>query len=145
MRLRLPTKRSLWLSLLLSLSLWFASLPATCSAGNAPAMYQITEEELTQLESNLSQLSCLNTKLQLDLTRQRQEAEQLRQQLTTLQLQLEKLQQQSATQESSLINANKLLEEYAIAEKNKRLKIKAQRNTYFCLMTAAIAYAVCHK
>ena len=137
------TKKLLLCFLSLLFAWWVLSASATCSASEP--MYQITEQELTQLECNLSQLSSINTKLQLDLTKQRQKAEQLRQQLTTLQSQLEKLQQQSATQESSLMTANKLLEEYAIAEKKKRLKIKAQRNTYFVMMIAATAYAVCHR
>ena len=144
--LDLQTKKWLLLFLACLFSWWLFSAQATCSASGTPEpVYQITETELSRLENNLAQLSSINTKLQLDLTKQQQEAEQLRQQLTTLQSQLEKLQQQSVTQESSLTTANKLLEEFAIAEKNKRLKIKAQRNTYFCLMTAAIAYAVCHR
>ena len=141
--LDLTTKKWLLCFLSLLFAWWLLSAGATCSASEP--MYQITDQELTQLESSLSQLSSINTKLQLDLTKQQQEAEQLRQQLTTLQSQLKKLQQQSATQEDSLTNANKLLEEYAIAKKKKRLKIKPQRNSYFVMMIAATAYAVCHR
>jgi nucleoside phosphorylase len=44
-----------------------------------------------------------------------------------------------------LKNANLYLEQCAAEEKKKRLKIKAQRNTYFCLMVAAAVAAVCHR
>ena len=137
-------KEKLIMLLLLSLLLcsWLGLFPATCSASGT---YQITEEELTQLESNLSQLSSINTKLQLESKKQLQQVAQLQSQVAQLKSQLAQLQEASQTQEDSLTNANKLLEEYAIAEKNKRLKIKAQRNTYFVMMVAATAFAVCHR
>ena len=140
--LDLTTKK--WLLVFLSLLLcwWLFFAPATCSASGT---YQITEEELTQLESNLSQLSSINTKLQLESKKQLQQVAQLQSQVAQLKSQLAQLQEASQTQEDSLTNANKLLEEYAIAEKNKRLKIKAQRNTYFALLVAATAFAVCYR
>ena len=140
--LDLTTKK--WLLVFLSLLLcwWLFLAPGTCSASGT---YQITEEELTQLESNLSQLSSINTKLQMESKKQLQQVAQLQSQVAQLKSQLAQLQEASQTQEDSLTNANKLLEEYAIAEKNKRLKIKAQRNTYFVMMVAATAFAVCHR
>ena len=140
--LDLRTKKLLLLLLSLLFCWWLFSAPATCSASG---MYQITEEELTQLESNLSQLSSINTKLQLESKKQLEQVALLQSQVAQLKSQLALLQEASQKQEDSLTNANKLLEEYAIAEKNKRLKIKAQRNTYFALLVAATAFAVCHR
>ena len=140
--LDLTTKK--WLLVFLSLLLcwWLFLAPGTCSASGT---YQITEEELTQLESNLSQLSSINTKLQMESKKQLQQVAQLQSQVAQLKSQLAQLQEASQTQEDSLTNANKLLEEYAIAEKNKRLRIKAQRNAYFIGMVAATVVAVCHR
>ena len=136
------TKKLLLLFLSLLLCWWLFLAPATCSASGT---YQITEEELTSLESNLSRLSSINTKLQLESKKQLEQVALLQSQVAQLKSQLALLQEASQKQESSLTNANKLLEEYAIAEKNKRLKIKAQRNTYFALLVAATAFAVCHR
>ena len=138
----LKTKKLLLLFLSCLLAWWLLGSPATCSASGT---YQITEEELTQLESNLSQLSSINTKLQLESKKQLEQVALLQSQVAQLKSQLALLQEASQKQEDSLTNANKLLEEFATAEKNKRLKIKAQRNTYFTLMVAAAAFAVCHR
>ena len=138
----LKTKKLLLLFLSCLLAWWLLGSPATCSASGT---YQITEEELTSLESNLSRLSSINTKLQLESKKQLEQVALLQSQVAQLKSQLALLQEASQKQEDSLTNANKLLEEYAIAEKNKRLKIKAQRNTYFALLVAATAFAVCHR
>ena len=144
--LSLTEKKLLLLFLSALLCWWLFFAPGTCSASGTPEpMYQITESELTTLENNLAQLSSINNRLQVDLREQSNEATRLRQELDALKRELEQLRSLSQTQESSLTNANKLLEEYAIAEKNKRLKIKAQRNTYFVMLVAATAFAVCHR
>ena len=140
--LDLRTKKLLLLLLSLLFCWWLFSAPGTCSASGT---YQITEEELTSLESNLSRLSSINTKLQLESKKQLEQVALLQSQVAQLKSQLALLQEASQKQEDSLTNANKLLEEYAIAEKNKRLRIKAQRNTYFALLVAATAFAVCHR
>ena len=143
--LSLTEKKLLLLFLSALLCWWLFFAPGTCSASGTPEpMYQITESELTTLENNLAQLSSINNRLQVDLREQSNEATRLRQELDTLKRELEQLRSLSQTQESSLTNANKLLEEYAIEAKNERLRIKAQRNTYFVGMVAAILVA-CHK
>ena len=141
--LDLTTKK--WLLVFLSALLcwWLFLAPGTCSASEP--MYQITETELATLENNLAQLSAINNRLQVDLREQSNEATRLRQELDALKRELEQLRSLSQTQESLLTNANKSLEQFAIEEKNKRLKIKAQRNTYFTLMVAATIAAVCHR
>ena len=136
------TKKLLLLFLSLLLCWWLFLAPGTCSASGT---YQITEEELTQLETNLRKLEQLSSTQKTELTRLQEQLAQSQKQLQMLKAQLNTSAEQLTTAQNSLDNANKLLEEYAIAEKNKRLKIKAQRNAYFVMMVAATAFAVCHK
>ena len=141
--LSLTEKKLLLLFLSALLCWWLFLAPGICSASEP--MYQITETELATLENNLAQLSGINNRLQVDLREQSNEATRLRQELDALKRELEQLRSLSQTQESSLTNANKLLEEYAIEAKNERLRIKAQRNGYFVGMVAATIAAVCHR
>ena len=139
-------KKLLLLVLSLLFCYWLFAGSATASAsGTQEAMYQITESELTTLENNISTLKSINDKLQVDLREQSNEATRLRQELDALRKELEQLRSLSTKQEDSLMSANKLLEQYAIEEKNKRLRVKAQRNAYFIGMVAAAVVAVCHR
>ena len=141
MVLKYQTKRwRLWCWCVLALCYLFLA-PGTASASEMQeATYTITETELSQLENNLAQLSSINSRLQVDLKVQSQEATALKKEVTELKKQLEQLRSLSQTQESSLVSANKLLEEYAIEAKRERLRIKAQRNTWeaiaACLVVA---------
>lgn len=128
-------KKILLLLLSALLSFWLVFAPVTSAESAMPekqtvVMYQITEPELVQLETNLAQLKSINSSLQMDLKVQSDEATALKQEVTKLKRQLEKLLLLSQTQGESLTNANKLLEEYAIEAKRERLRIKAQRNTW---------------
>ena len=137
-------KKLLLLALSLLFCYWlFAGSATALASGTQEAMYQITETELSQLETNLAQLSAINTQLQTDLKVQSDEATALKKEVIALRKELEQLRSLSQTQENSLTNANRLLEEYAIAAKRERLRIKAQRNTWeavaACLVVALIA------
>ena len=140
--LDLTTKK--WLLVFLSALLcwWLFFAPAICSASGT---YQITEEELTRLETNLSRLEQISRTQKTELTRLRQQLAQSQEQLQMLKAQLNTSAEQLTTAQNSLQTANELLKQYADEEKKKRLKIKAQRNTYFCLMVAATIAAVCHR
>ncbi|MBR2182966.1 MAG: hypothetical protein IJ858_06040 [Acidaminococcaceae bacterium] len=132
-------KKLLLLALSLLFCYWLFAGSATCSASGTPEpMYQITESELTTLETNLAQLKSINDRLQTDLRAQSNEATQLRKELNALRSELSNLKQQSMMQENSLTNANRLLETYAIEAKRERLRIKAQRNGW-----AAAAVLAC--
>ena len=134
--------------LLLVLSLlfcyWLFAGSAIASASGTPEpMYQITESELTTLETNLAQLKSINDRLQMDLKAQSSEATALRKEVTALRKELSDLKQQSMMQENSLTNANRLLDEYATEAKRTRLRIKAQRNGWAAAAAClAIALAV---
>lgn len=133
------TKKLLLLFLSCLFCCWLLAASATCSAAEMPeATYTITETELSQLETNLAQLSSINSRLQVDLKVQSNEATQLKKELAELKKELEQLRSLSQTQESSLASANKLLDEYAIAAKKERLRIKAQRNTWEAIAACAL-------
>ncbi len=136
------TKKLLLLFLSCLLAWWLLGSPATCSASG---MYQITQEELTQLETNLRKLEQLSSTQKTELNRLRQQLAQSQEQLQMLKAQLNTSAEQLTTAQNSLQTANELLDKFAQEEKNKRLKIKAQRNTYFALLVAATAFAVCHR
>ncbi len=131
-------------SLLLCLLCLLVLLPAATSSasGMQEPVYQITESELTMLETNLAQLKSINDRLQTDLKAQSSEATLLRKELDALRKELSDLKQQSMMQENSLTNANKLLEEYAIEAKRERLRIKAQRNTWAAAALVAATVAI---
>ena len=137
-------KEKLIMLLLLSLLLcsWLGLFPGTCSASGT---YQITEAELTRLETNLRKLEQLSSTQKTELTRLRQQLAQSQEQLQMLKAQLNTSAEQLTTAQNSLQTANELLDKFAQEEKKKRLKIKAQRNTYFTLMVAATIAAVCHR
>ena len=146
MSIDLTTKKWLLYFLSLLLAWWLLGPSGTASASGMPEpVYTITETELVTLENNLAKLSAINSKLQTESKTQNQQSAELLKQVQLLQSQLTALRQESEKQQALLTAANKSLEEYAIAEKNKRLKIKAQRNTYFALLVAATAFAVCHR
>ena len=136
------TKKLLLLFLSCLLAWWLLGSPATCSASGT---YQITEEELTQLETNLRKLEQLSSTQKTELTRLQEQLAQSQKQLQMLKAQLNTSAEQLTTAQNSLDNANKLLQEYAIEAKNKRLRVKAQRNAYFIGMVAATVVAVCHR
>ena len=138
----LETKKLLLLFLSLLFCWWLLVASGTCSASEMPEpMYQITESELRTLETNLAQLRSANERLQVDLRAQSSEATALRKEVTALRKELSDLKALSVTQESSLTNANKLLEEYAIEAKRERLRIKAQRNGW-AVAAACLAVAL---
>ena len=117
---------------------------ATSSASEMPETYQVTAAELTELQDNLSRLQLINDSLRqtcgqqqnrlVDLATALNRAEQqlatAQRQQTALQLQIQTLQDRSTKQEQLLNEANKSFEMFAKEEKARRVRIKAQRNTW---------------
>lgn len=111
--------------------------PFSSACYAAEKVYAITETELAALEAKLLQQSN-NNKLLLEESRElkaklissQKTCEALRTQLTELSL-------LSQAQETRLETANKLLQEYEKEARLKRLRIKRQRNLYFCCFLAA--------
>lgn len=101
-------------SLLLCLLCLLVLLPAATSSasGMQEPVYQITESELTMLETNLAQLKSINDRLQTDLKAQSSEATLLRKELD------------------------------ALRKERERLRIKAQRNTWAAAALVAATVAI---
>ena len=137
------TEKKLLLLFLSALFCWW--LVSGSTTVYASEMYQITEAELSQLETNLSRLEQISSTQKTELIRLREQLIKSEQELALLKSQLNTSAEQLTTAQNSLDSANKLLQEFAQEEKNKRLRIKAQRNTYFVLMVAAAVAAVCHR
>ena len=130
-----------WLLCFLSLlfAWWVLSASATCSASGT---YRITEEELTQLDSNLTKLEQISATQQQELGRLKTTLETSKQELGMLKNQLTISKEQLAQAQNSLDKANQLLKQYAEEEKRTRLRIKAQRNAWIVATITAIIVAV---
>lgn len=140
--LDLKTKK--WLLLFLSCLLcwWLLVASATCSASAPEQVYTITETELETLESSLTRLRSINSKLQMESAQQLEQVKLLQAQVQLLQSQLATLQMQSQNQESLLTAANKSLAEYATEARRTRLRIKAQRNGWLVASILAVTAAI---
>lgn len=115
-----------------------ACLPISCEAST----YTITDQELTQLETNFQTLKQNNQALLTDLTQSKQELltakselTQSQNQLSTLKAQLTALQAESTTAkkelnqaQTQLIQANQSLDKYGKEVKNEINSLKIQRN-----------------
>lgn len=130
------TKKLLLLVLSALFAYWLLSMPAICSASG---MYQITEQELVQLETNLNRLEQLSKTQQVELTRLRMQLQKSQMELQLLKSQLSTSSAQLAIVQQSLQNANLSLQRYATEVKQERLRIKAQRNAW---QGAAVVLAV---
>lgn len=122
------TRKSLRVFCLLWLCLLLGLLCATvCSAEQT---YRITDQELTQLETNLATLKINNNKQQKEL------------QNLLIQLNESKvLQQQTQT---SLDNANKYLAEYGKEVKARERRLKRQKNIAYAI-TGILTYVLIKK
>lgn len=117
-----------------ALSVTFA---ATTEDTKPEAMYWMTEDELTELQSSLNEVLQNSMTSQMASENQQQRAEKLQTELLTtqtklleLQNKLLALQNRSAEQERRLSAANESFRQYAAEEKRTRLRLKAQRNSW---------------
>ena len=109
--------------------------------------YQITEEELTLLEENLSELSTVNegqreklTGLQEKLTASETRLEASERNSRMLSVKLDWLSKELIEQTSSLENANRLLQEYEEEERRTKRRIERQRNIAYVLAAVAVIF-----
>ena len=117
-----------------ALSVTFA---ATTEDTKPEAMYWMTENELTELQTSLNEVLQNSMTSQMASENQQQRAEKLQAELLTtqtklleLQNKLLALQNRSAEQERRLSAANESFRQYAAEEKRTRLRVKAQRNSW---------------
>ena len=120
------------------------------------SMYTITEEELTQLEENISELQIINNRLQKESSLQKKRMEELETQLTAAQTELQKAREQSnrlgsqlkdlettsIRQEESLRIANASLEAYEKENNRTQKRLKTQRNLAYGIGAVLLAALV---
>lgn len=114
-----------------------ATVSAAIVTSKPEAMYWMTENELTELQTSLNEVLQNSMTSQMASENQQQRAEKLQTELLTtqtklleLQNKLLALQNRSAEQERRLSAANESFRQYAAEEKRTRLRLKAQRNSW---------------
>ena len=110
-------------------------------------MYEISEEELMQLEENLSELSSVNEgqreqlwNLQEKLKASETRLEASERNSRMLSVKLDWLSKELTEQTSSLENANRLLQEYEEEERRTKRRIERQRNIAYVLAAVAVIF-----
>lgn len=118
--------------------------------------YTITEEDLTQLEQNISELQTINNRLQKESSQQKKRMEELETQLTAAQTELQKAREQSnrlgsqlkdlertsIRQEESLQIANESLAAYEKENNRTQKRLKTQRNLAYGIGAVLLAALV---
>lgn len=133
--------------LLLLLCLFFC-----CPQVSLASTYTITEEELTRLEENISELQRINNGLQKESSLQKKRMQELETQLTEARTELQKAREQSnlqgsrlnelktisIRQEESLRIANASLEAYEKENNRTQKRLKTQRNLAYGIGTVLL-------
>lgn len=123
---------------LLACSLWLAAGSGT----QAEEMYQISESELTQLETNLNQLAKNNETKQQLLTEQKTQLSEANQQLETVKKELIASKSLNEETQTSLAEARKSFSEYE-NEAKRKIRIKTrQRNLWISIAAICAAAAI---
>lgn len=137
--------------LLLLLCLFFC-----CPQVSLASTYTITEEELTRLEENISELQRINNGLQKESSLQKKRMQELEMQLTEARTELQKarelsnqqenrlneLKTTSIRQEESLRIANESLAAYEKENNRTQKRLKAQRDLAYGIGTVLLAALV---
>lgn len=132
--------RKFILPLLLSLFFCFPALYG--SSVQAEAMYQISEGELTQLETNLNQLAKNNETKQQLLTEQKTQLTEANQQLEIVKKELIASKGLNEQTQKSLDKANQSLTELE-KEAQRKIQIKTrQRNLWISIAAICAAAAI---
>lgn len=139
--------RRKWLFLPLACSLWLLA----GSTLQAETMYQISETELTQLETNLETLKAHNQGRQKVLTEQ---ATLLNQQKETIKKQAEELRRlrkeivisKTANEETqkSLLRANQSLKQFE-DEAKRKIRVKTRQRNLWIAISGGLLYALSKK
>ena len=119
-------------------SLCFLASPCFASATiDVNKTYTISGAKLLKLDSNLKQLKEINKKQQMQLAEQSQQIKLLNEKLEKAEKSakesreaLTKAKEASMKAQGSLTNANQSLMKLSLSEKETRLRIKRQRNTW---------------
>lgn len=124
--------KNLW-PLLLVCSLWLAA----GSTSQAEEMYQISESELTQLETNLDKLEKSNATKQDLLTEQKAQLETARKELT-------ESKKTNAETQKLLESANQSLQQLEDEAKQK-IEVKTRQRNLWIAISGGLLYALSKK
>lgn len=120
-----------------------------CPQVSFASTYTITEEELTQLEQNISELQTINNRLQKESSQQKKRMKELKTQLTAAQTELQKAREQSNRLGSQLkdLERTSIRQEESLAayekETNRTQKrLKVQRNLAYGIGTVLLVALV---
>ena len=122
----------------LFVSAWLLCLLLVCgSTAQAETMYQISESELTALETDLNQLQKSNASKQDLLAEQKT-------QLETAQKELTESKSQNAATQKLLENANQSLQELE-DEAKKKIEMKTRQRNLWIIIAGGALYAYASK
>lgn len=122
----------------LFVSAWLLCLLLVCgSTAQAETMYQISESELTALETDLNQLQKSNASKQELLAEQKT-------QLETAQKELTESKSQNAATQKLLENANQSLQELE-DEAKKKIEMKTRQRNLWIIIAGGALYAYASK
>lgn len=125
--------RRKWLFLPLACSLWLLA----GSTSQAEEMYQISESELTQFETNLDELTKSNATKQDLLTEQKK-------QLETAQTELAESKKTNAETRKLLESANQSLQQLEDEAKQK-IEVKTRQHNLWIAISGGLLYALAKK
>lgn len=127
--------------LLLSLSL-FAS-PLFCGSASAEETYQMTEDQLTQLEEVFDQLKNKQSQQDTLLNQQESQIGMLKKQLNESQTAIENSQESMKKLRESLNEANQSLQQSAEENKRTQKRLERQRNTWAAIAAVFLGGFIC--
>ena len=128
------TKRLLWL--VLCFLLWLAA----GTSSQAETMYQISESELTQLETNFQALKRHNETKQQLLTEQQKQLTEANQQLETAQKELIASKSLNEATQRSLERANQSLKQFE-DETKRKIRVKTRQRDLWIAISGGLLYA----
>lgn len=138
----MKTKKDLSVPVLLSALLFCAFLPGL--QVQAETMYQISETELTQLETNLETLKAHNQERQKVLTEQATLLNQQREELKKLKEEISSSKAANEETKKSLENANAYLTKLEKEEKHK-IRVKTRQRNLWIAVAGSVLYAYVRK
>ena len=114
------------------------------SASQAEEMYQISESELTTLETNLDELTKSNATKQQLLTEQQMQLTEANQQLETVQKELTASKSLNEATQKSLERANQSLTELE-NEAKRKIRVKTRQRNLWIAISGGLLYALSKK
>lgn len=125
----------------LFVSAWLLCLLLACgSTAHAETMYQISETELTTLETNLNQLKKNNETKQQFLTEQKTQLTEASQQLETVKKELTASKSLNAQTQKSLESANRSLQKFE-DEAKRKIRVKTRQRNLWIAISGGLLYA----